>query len=204
MQNMENLLEQKTATATPLGVINNVGVVNNVVAQIHIHSWGGDAPLRVPSEMIAAAFTENAQLAEYCEMGDHDKADEEKSKPYIVEALMELTKRAHVDPVYRNVYLNPNRSDQAMVCVDTKWEACPLYDVTRVMFECVSTEIRAATSLYLPERDKLPPAIQGSACYVPQMYRGNPKQYIDMAKALVVAHLANIAPTAARAVRKKL
>jgi hypothetical protein len=148
--------------------------------------------------MIAAAFTENPLLADYCEMGDHDKTDEEKAKTYIVEALMELTKRAHADPVYRNIYLNPNRSDQAMVCVDKKWEAYPLYEATRVMFESVASEIRAATSMYLPEKDKLPIEIQGSACYVPQMYRGNPKQYIDMARSLIVAHLANLIPVAAK------
>jgi hypothetical protein len=179
---------------------NNVGTIN-IVNQIHLHPWGGPKTLRVPGEMITAAFTENPRLAEYCSLSEADKYDEEKSKGYILEALMELTKRAHADPVQRNVYLNPNRADQAMICADAvTWEACPLYEATKMMFESVSAEVHAAIPL-VPAKGAyvIPMEIQGSACYVPTMYRSNPKQYIDGAKAQIVAHLANLASAKRRA-----
>jgi hypothetical protein len=197
---MTQLLEQKQLGVIVPQTVNNIGAMNTVnntvVNQIHIHPWGGVKSLRVPGEMITAAFTENPRLAEYCDMPESDKYDEEKAKEYILEALMELTKRAHIDPTSRNVYLNPNRSDQAMVCIDdTKWEVCPLYEATKVMFESVSAEVHAALPL-APAKGAyvVPMEVQSGAGYVPTMYKSNPKQYIDMAKALIIAHLANLAP----------
>lgn len=205
MSMMAKLLEHNTAASASQTVnintgntVNHVNTANIVVAQqIVIQPWGGPKTMHVPSDMIAAAFTENPRLAEYCSLSESDKYDKDTAKSYILEALVELTKRAHKDPVYRNVYLNPNRADQAMVCIgDTKWEACPLNEVTRIMFESISSEIRVATSMYLAEKDRLPAGIEGSACYVPQLYANNPADYIDMAKGLIAAHLGNIAPVA--------
>lgn len=200
-EQIDQLRKEQAQLIQPQTITNNtINTVNNVVAQIHIHPWGGVKTLRIPGESITAAFTENPRLAEYCDMQESDKYDEEKSKMYILEALMELTKRAHTDPIYRNVYLNPNRSDQAMVCIDdAKWEVCPLSEATKVLFESVASEVHAALPLS-PAKGAyvVPIEIQSGAGYVPTMYKSNPQQYIDMAKALITAHLANIAPISAK------
>jgi hypothetical protein len=181
-----------TAAAPRTVTINTVN--NNVIAQINIHPWGGDRPVRVPVEMIATAFAENTQLIEFCELGDHAMADYKLSGKYIVEALMDLTRRAHQDPTSRNICLNPSRADQALVFGENaKWDACPISDATRIMFNSISDELKDA-ALPPDYNSKLEPSVQNGASYVRMQYREQPEQFINDAKPLIVAHLANITP----------
>lgn len=180
------------AIVIPQTVNNNINTVIN--QQINIHPWGGDRSVRVPVEMIAAAFAENKQLIEFCDMGDHAMADYKQSGKFVIEAFMDLTKRAHQDPAARNIRLNPNRADQALVFGENaKWDACPINDATRIMFNSISDELKTAA---LPPdfNSELPPAVQNGASYVRMQYREQPEQYINDAKPLIVAHLSNITP----------
>lgn len=196
-------VEQLTAQVQPAAgaptaapqTVTNIGAINTVInQQIHIHPWNSDRPLQVSVEMIAAAFAENKQLVEFCESGDHAMADYQLSGKYIVEAFMDLTKRAHQNPAARNIRLNPHRADQALVFGDNaKWDACPISDATRIMFDSISDELKSAA---LPSdfNSELLPSVQNGASYVRMQYRGQPEQYINDAKPQIVAHLANITP----------
>ena len=53
----------------------------------------------------------------------------------VTRLMVEILKRVHSDPRERNVYLNPTRSDQALVYVPTNWTAQPLEEAAQSMFE---------------------------------------------------------------------
>jgi hypothetical protein len=73
----------------------NNGTVTNIV---NIHPWDGDRRIGVDLAHILAAFTDNAKLREYAQMGDHELTDPDIAPPYVTELLMDLTKRAHATP----------------------------------------------------------------------------------------------------------
>jgi len=174
------------------GPVTNTAITNNTVNIIQ--PWDGENRIRVTAEMIAEAFTENTRLAEFCKMSDYEQTNPEGAGPYVLEALMDLTKRAHKDPMARNIYLSPKRADQVMVClVDGSWEVRSLEEATRMMFDGVAMEIKRVVRSN-EERGKLPFQIQGSASYVPMMYEDEQDRYVSMAKKPVSAHLTNTAP----------
>lgn len=176
----------------------NVGapVVVNNITQVNIRPWDGEDRISVPVGLIAAAFAENSRLAEYADMGDEAKTDPETAGPYVLEALIDLTRRAHADPNARNICLNPSRADQVLVCLQGGvWEVRSLEDATRLMFEGVATGIRRAIRTD-STRMQLSTEVQGSASYVPMMYDGDPDGYVKKAKVSISAHLANTDPRA--------
>jgi len=186
------------APVTMNTTVNNTGPVTqnqiNVTQKIVIQPWDGDQRIRVTAEMISEAFAENARLAEYCKMSDYEQTNPENAGPYVLEALLDLTKRAHKDPMTRNIYLNPKRADQVMVClVDGSWEVRSLEEATRMMFDGVAMEIKRVVRSN-EERGKLSYQVQGSASYVPMMYEDEQDRFVAMAKKPVSAHLTNTAP----------
>ena len=92
----------------------NTGPVTNNVTQIAIHPWAGKNGVVIPVAMLHAAFDENPRLAEYCSFSDREKVDAELAAPYVLEALVDLVRRAHADPAARNIHMNPRRADQVM------------------------------------------------------------------------------------------
>jgi len=177
--------------------VNNTGPVTtqHINTQINIiQPWDGEKRISVTAEMIAEAFTENPRLIEYCKMNDTEKTNPEGAGPYVLEALLALTRRAHKDPASRNIYLSPKRADQVMVClIDGSWEVRSLEEATRMMFEGVAKEIKQVVRT-TSEREKLSLQVQGSASYIPMMYEDEPDRYVALAKKPVSAHLTNTAP----------
>jgi hypothetical protein len=178
-------------------IVNNGPSINNSV-HIQIRPWS-DEPLLVPVAMLRAAFAENPRLVEYCQLSDEAKVDAEGAAPYVLEALVDVVRRAHADPTSRNVYLNPRRADQVLVFVEEeggRWRVQTLVEAIRTMFDCVANGIRRV--LREPSALKsLPPEMQASAAWVPMMYEGAPEDYVAKAKGPMVAHLANAAPHSA-------
>ena len=174
--------------ANTVGQLNTGPVVNNTV---NIHPWSSEEKLVIPTSMLRAAFTENPRLVEYCRMSDEEKTDPETAVPYVLEALVDLTRRAHADPAARNVYLNPKRADQVMVFDEESWKVVALVDAIRGIFDSVAGNISRIVRM----SQELPIGIQGSACYVPMMYEDEPDTYVVGAKKTLAAHLSNTAPT---------
>jgi len=110
---------------------------------------------------------------------------------------MELVKRAHKDPLSRNVYLNPKRADQVLVFVDSDdvktWEVRPLLEAIRRIFDTVAGGIHRII-VTDAERAQLPFDVQSSASWIPNLYDDEPDKYVKEAKQPMAAHLANTRP----------
>jgi phosphoglycolate phosphatase-like HAD superfamily hydrolase len=175
-------------------VNNTTQNIQNNIMHVKIIPWGSDGCLNISAEQMAAAFRENARLAEYAKWPEHELTDPEKAPPYISELFMDLIKRAHTDPASRNVYLNPKRSDQVLVCVDSDehWEVLPFDGATRVMHDGVKRKI-SVVILTNEERKKVPLSAQNALSLAGLMYEDEPEEYVKRAKAPMAAHLANLA-----------
>jgi hypothetical protein len=178
-------------------VHNQVNQTINIVAPVGLRSFDAEDRLIIPAALVKAAFTENARLASYCKLSDEEKTDAEAAAPYVLEALMELVKRAHKDPLSRNVYLNPKRADQALVFVDSDdvktWEVRPLLEAIRRIFDTVAGGIHRVI-VTDAERAQLPFEVQSSASWIPNLYDDEPDKYVKEAKQPMSAHLTNTRP----------
>ncbi len=179
--------------------VNTGPVTNNVtnVTQINIRSWTGEDRILLPTSLLRAAFTENPRLIEYCRLGDDEKVDAERAAPYVVEALVDLVKRAHTaDPASRNVYLNPRRADQVMV-YDESWKVLPLVEAISALFDSVAGRIHEII-VTDTERKQLPLEVQAAAAWVPNLYEDDRDGYVKRAKGPMSAHLTNLRDPAAQ------
>jgi hypothetical protein len=176
------------------GQVNNGAVTNNTV--VNINAWDGERRIGVDIAHILAAFADNAKLREYSRLGDHELTDPEIAPPYVTELLMDLTKRAHADPAARNIYLNPRRTDQALVHKKSgSWEVLPLAEATRLLFDGVAETVHRAVMTDI-ERRQLPLEAQNALSMAGMLYEDEPDEYAKRAKAPMMAHLANIVPAA--------
>jgi hypothetical protein len=173
--------------------VNNGPVTNTTNVQINIRPWGGDDRVVIPATMLRAAFTENERLVEYCRLSDEERVDAELAAPYVMEALVDLVKRAHADPLARNVYLNPRRADQVMVFDEETWRIVTLVEAIRALFDGVADNIHRII-VTDAERGQLPLDVQAAASWVPNLYEDAPDKYVAKAKPQVSAHLANMTP----------
>ena len=185
--------------AEPALVINTGPTTNNIqnIAQqniIKIVPWDGDRRISVGAEQIAAAFVENGRLKEYAGWSDHEMTDPELAPPYVTELLMDLTKRAHMDPTARNVYLNPRRADQVLVNTTSgRWEIVPLAEASRLLFDGIAANIYQLT-ITAAELRKMPMEAQNAVSMARMMYREEPEEYVARARGPMAAHLSNTAP----------
>jgi hypothetical protein len=172
----------------------NMGPVTNTTnVQISIQPWSGEDRVVIPAAMLRAAFTENLRLAEYCRLSDEEKVDAERAAPYVLEALLDLVKRAHADPLARNVYLNPRRADQVMVFDEATWKVLSLVEAIRALFDGVAENIHRIIVSDC-DRVQLPLDIQAAAAWMPNLYEDEPDKYVARAKPQMSAHLANTGP----------
>jgi hypothetical protein len=189
---MAQLLALPTQAVVNSTIVNNAGIVINSTI-VNIHSWSNEEKLVIPASMLKAAFTENKCLMEYCHLSDEQKTDPERAAPYVLEALLDLTKRAHADPTARNVYLNPRRADQVLVFDESSWQVVSLLDAIRSIFDSVAGNIHRII-VRDEERNLLPMIVQSSAAWIPNLYEDEPEKYMKDAKAHMVAHLQNTSP----------
>lgn len=176
-------------------VDNSVTRVDNSVTQvINIIPWDDEGRIRITTSTIAAAFRENKRLAEYSSLDADLLTDPEIAPPYVTELLVDLVRRAHADPSARNIYLNPNRADQALAQLrDGAWIVAPLAEATHLLLEGVAVSVRRVT-LSAKEREPLPLEAQNALAMAGLMYQGEPEAYIERAKSSIAAHLANTRP----------
>jgi len=203
-------LVEKQLTLSPPPVPQLVAVMNQIDArttnttniQVNIVGFDREDRIRIPVSLVKAAFTENPRLMEYCRMTDDERVDAEKAAPYVLEALIDLVRRAHRDPVYRNVYLNPKRADQVIVCLDDeerarvtpqRWEVRSLVEAIRLLFDGVADNLHKIV-ITDQERTQLPFDVQSAASWVPNLYEDEPERFVKDGRAPMAAHLANTRP----------
>jgi hypothetical protein len=170
-----------------------------------IISFDSKNRLNVPVSLVKSAFSENPVLVEFCAMPDSDRRQLEKAAPYVLEALIEIVKRAHRDPTYRNVYLNPSRGDQVMVCLDEDsewaaavvvkqhWEARPFTEAVRLLFDEVVDNLQQIT-VSDEDRSQLDFSIHSALAWVPNLYWRDKTRLIRDGHSAMAAHLANMRP----------
>jgi hypothetical protein len=187
-------------TASHIGTVNVTNHITQVNTVVNIKSFDSEDRIYIPVALVKAAFTENPRLMEYCHMTDEERTDADKAAPYVLEALVELTRRAHRDPLYRNVHLNPRRADQVMVCIgeERRWEVRGLIDVIRVLFDGVADNLHRLI-VTDKERTQLPFDVQSAASWVPNLYEDEPERFVKDGRGPMAAHLANTAPSRAAA-----
>jgi len=177
--------------------ISTVTVMNvmQVNAVVNIKSFDSEDRIYIPVSLVKSAFTENPRLMEYCRMSDEERTNAETAAPFVLEALVDLVRRAHRDPLYRNVHLNPHRADQVMVCIgeEQRWEVRGLIDVIRVLFDGVSDNLQKIITTD-QERTQLPFDVQSAASWVPNLYEVEPERFVASGKAPMAAHLQNTKP----------
>jgi hypothetical protein len=175
---------------------------NIFAGEVTIVSFDSEERIRIPATLVKAAFTENPRLVEYCRMSDEERVDADKAAPYVLEALLDLVRRAHRNPQYRNVYLNPKRADQVMVCVDRQpssaspqsWEIRSLVEAIRLLFDGVADNIHKII-VTDSSRTQLPFDVQSAASWVPNLYEDEPERFVQGGRTPMAAHLSNTRPT---------
>ena len=146
--------------------------------------------------MLEASFMESKHLREFCKFSDADQTTPEIAAPYVLEALVDLTKIAHKNPSARNVYLNPRRADQVMVFSVTSWEVIPLIDAIRSLFDSVAGDIRRIIKC-TDERISLSTESNSDRTMeISAMYDDEHEKYAADAKPTMSAHLQNMMPVA--------
>jgi hypothetical protein len=211
-------LHANTVNAGSVTMTNQVDArhtTNNI--NINIVGFDRDDRIYIPVALVKAAFTENPRLIEYCRLSDDERVDAERAAPYVLEALVDLVRRAHRDPVYRNIYLSPKRADQVMVCLDEergppqrdrgqrgearlqdgqgpqKWEVRPLVEAIRLLFDGVAENLH---KIIITDHDRaqLPFDVQSAASWVPNLYEDEPERFVKDGKAPMAAHFQNTRP----------
>lgn len=200
---LTDLVERKLVMEPPrlIAVMNQIDVRTTNI-QVNIIGFDREDRIHIPTALVKAAFTENPRLIEYCRMSDDDRIDAERAAPYVLEALVDLVRRAHQDPVYRNVYLNPKRTDQVIVCLDEhssrlispqRWEVRPLMEAIRLLFDGVANNLHRIV-ITNQERSQLPFDIQNAASWMPNLYEGGAERFVKDGRVPMAAHLANTRP----------
>ncbi len=128
------------------------------------------APLRQASEH----FT--AEDAAACQQGDA-KA--------ISALLMELLRRVHADPRERNIYLSPDRGDQALVFAPHQWELNTLHEAVRSIFDQMVKELSRLPALASQHVNTI---VAGAK----EGFHKNPADVVQSSNGAISAHLKNM------------
>jgi hypothetical protein len=189
------LLSAETAVAAPAPHVTINNTTYNNTQNITIQPWNRDEDrIVIPASMLRAAFTENPKLVEYCRMSAAQQSDKDEAMPYMIEALIDLVKRAHKEPSARNAYLSPSRADMVMVFDEATWKVIPLMEAIQAIVDSVALQIKNIVRL-----DDAPKLLSGvydpvaNATFVYNCH-SHSDDYATQAKSRMVAHLMNNAP----------
>ena len=103
----------------------------------------------------------------------------------VARLLVEILKRVHSDPKERNIYLNPTRSDQALVFIPSNWSAQPLEEAAQTMFARIRTLLSEARND--AERD-----VKSAVAGARKVCEGNLPQLARASRSQLAAHLENV------------
>lgn len=114
--------------------------------------------------------------------------------PEIVDVLMTLVKRAHLQPSSRNVHLSQRRADQALALTEGGWAALPLAEATAALFDGASAQIAAKPAARRNPASPIEQRIQNLRAEVPLQYRRDKENAVQMGMKPMEAHLLNTRP----------
>jgi hypothetical protein len=173
--------------------VTNSTTVNNTVNNnfnINIAPWVVGKTISVAPETIEEVFQESVP-SEWLQYGAATQGDDENGPPHAAAALASFIRKCHADPANQNIYINPNRADQAIVYVGNDvWEIISMNDAIRTLladaalsaFRVVTSKIGEMVALKL--RDTV------GVMYMVLLY--DPEKCAKHAGASITAHLTNI------------
>ena len=179
---------EKIPTSDSVSIVKNMNTaVNNTVNNtmnnltVNIAPWG--SPLNLTDADVEAALRLIPGLVGTPSMKE------------VVNTLMELVKRAHIQEGARNVYLSPKREDWAMALQPTGWAAIPIPEVTSDLFDMASKRISSRTA---SPRTAVPNPVKerlnSLQIEVPVQYRLDKENAVQMGMRMMATHLVNLRP----------
>ncbi len=131
-QTQENVVNQQIANFMPGPTIMPGWPAKWPPPQIDPKPFHQGSYVKTLTQLQQASERLTAEEAAACQQGDA-KA--------ISALLMEVLRQVHADPRERNIYLNPDRGDQALIFVLHQWELNTLHEAMRSIFERMVTEL---------------------------------------------------------------
>lgn len=199
VNNLNIANDNGTVAAMTGGVIGGGNAVGGAPAAPRpmVRPWGSD--LNVTAADIDRIFAESRALTQYARMAPHIQVDRGHIG-YAVEALMSVVRRAHEDPVGRNVYINPRRSDQVLVLMATgAWAVRTLEDATAALCDGAAVAVNAIVLKHTGNPTLVECTVAGAvagaaAANIPRLYWSDRDGCVRLARRPMEAHLANTAP----------
>ena len=127
-------------------------------------------------QLTAAVEALPESVREACRRGDQTA---------VVQLLMGILRRIHADPLERNVYMNPRRSDQALIYIPEHWVTCQLDEAGQAMFRRIAEVLGC-----LPRQ--VPPALRTMATAARQSCATSAPELARASRAALSAHLENV------------
>ena len=180
---IDELIDMQKKTDNQPIIALNGGNVNNTMNNltVNIAPWG--SPLNLTDADVEAALRLIPGLVGTPSMKE------------VVNTLMELVKRAHIQEGARNVYLSPKREDWAMALQPTGWAAIPIPEVTSDLFDMASKRISSRT---VSPRTAVPNPVKerlnSLQMEVPVQYRLDKENAVQMGMRMMATHLVNLRP----------
>ncbi len=144
-------------------------------------------PLVDPRPFFASCAIELSELQQAAARLDAaDTAACHKGEPRAVSALLiEILRQLHENPEQRNIYLSPDRGDQALVFVPRQWSLKSLQDVTHHIFKQVVNEL-ADLPMQGSSKEK------SLAAGMKEGFEKKPQAVVQTSNSAMTAHLKNM------------
>lgn len=145
------------------------------------------APLVDPRPFMSPSNVKVDELQQAAaRLGATETAACRKGEPRAVSALLvEVLRQIHEDPEQRNIYLSPDRGDQALVFVPRQWQLKPLQEATHQIFEQVVKRLADLPMQGTPtEQDLMAGAKDG--------FEKKPQTVVQTSNSAMTAHLKNM------------
>ena len=195
---LTGMLKTQLVIAPARGVVNTVNIKGPVhvgpAVNIEIRPFDPGREILIPLELIQEALRESPVLREYVAMGDEARQDRKTAGRYVAGTLMDLIRRAHRDPVQRNIYINRKQANQLMAFRRPTPDAHGAWEV--ITFADGSQRLLAAADreLWREVRDcnKLGREEHTALCWVHLYYQEDPDGCEGIVKPEMAVHLENI------------
>jgi hypothetical protein len=167
----------------------NQQIANFLPTPIPLPGWPAKwpQPLIDPKSFSAPSGVETDELQQAAaRLGAAETAACCKGEPRAVAALlMEVLRQVHSDPEQRNIYLSPDRGDQALVFVPRRWLLRPLQEATHHIFGQV---VKRLADLPMQGR----PLEQDLTAGAKDGFEKKPQAVVQTSASAMTAHLKNM------------
>lgn len=197
MKNELNALKaQESATSLVVNNSNvdnsttiNGDVVNNSI-NISVAPWVPGKTVTLSDADFVKAFGEPLP-AEWLLQMVQEQTDSERGPPFVAAALIALVRQGHEDVEKQNIYLNPRRSDQAIVRnADGTTKCVAVDEATRTMYSDVAKRANDIGLLKVPSSVDM--KMKETLAVMNMMFWDDPDGYVKRTSSSMNAHLQNM------------